>query len=51
MNNELKNQTLVAASVARSSGFEHTYEALINIVKMLEKDSQIEFPVSASATV
>jgi hypothetical protein len=51
MNNELKNQTLVAASVARCSGFEHTYEALINIVKMLEKDSQNEFPIGVSATV
>ncbi len=51
MNNELKNQTLVAASVARSSGFDHTYEALINIVKMLEKDSKIEIPVNVCTTV
>ncbi|MFT6299639.1 MAG: hypothetical protein ACJAWC_003009 [Yoonia sp.] len=51
MKNELKNQTLVAASIARSSGFDHTYEALINIVKMLEKDSQVASPIGVSAIV
>jgi hypothetical protein len=36
MNNELRNQTLVAASVAKQNGFEHTYEALINIIRLMD---------------
>jgi hypothetical protein len=33
MTNELKNQTLVAAELAKQSGFENTYLALMNLVR------------------
>lgn len=31
--NELRNQTLVAAELAKQSGFEHTYRALMDLVR------------------
>jgi hypothetical protein len=36
MQNELRNQTLVAASAAKQNGFPHTYEALISIIKAMD---------------
>jgi hypothetical protein len=33
MTNELRNQTLVAAELAKQSGFEHTYRALMDLVR------------------
>lgn len=44
-NQELINQTLVAASIAKASGFDATYEALIDMVgEMKEASSMLEPP-------
>lgn len=39
---ELKNRTLVAATVAKQQGFLHTYDALISIVQELEAERRAE---------
>jgi len=33
MTNELRNQTLVAAELAKQSGFEQTYQALMDLLR------------------
>lgn len=44
-NRELIKQTLVAASIAKASGFNATYDALINMVReMREVSSMLKSP-------
>lgn len=43
MQSELKNQTLVAAELARQSGFDETYKALLSIAR------QIAVPANSEA--
>lgn len=42
MDKELRNRTLVAASVAKQNGFDNTYEALIELVREMEKSTVAE---------
>lgn len=51
MDKELINQTLVAASVAKQSGFDNTYEALIELVRELERSTAGTSLFSQDSTV
>lgn len=41
---DMQNRALVAAAVARQSGFEETYQALLEIIRQLEKIEVSKIP-------
>jgi hypothetical protein len=45
MQSELKNQTLVAAELARQSGFGETYKALLSIARQIAVPENGEAPL------
>jgi hypothetical protein len=49
MGADLRNQTLVAAAVAKKEGFQNTYKALIEIVRGLDQCDIAETSCSRNA--
>jgi len=50
MTASIRNQTLVAAAVAKQQGFENTYNALIEIVRSLNDSTDVHAPYADCKT-
>ncbi len=51
MQSELKNQTLVAAELARQSGFGETYKALLSIARQIVVPDNSKKPIHERQSV
>lgn len=47
MVNDMQNRALVAAAVAKQSGFDETYKALLEVIRQLEEITLSQMPEEA----